>query len=56
MFDVRNTKASKRKMRVRWDSKHRWYVAHFHNSHYQSIGDTIEQAYMAHIRLCCQLT
>lgn len=56
MYDVSKTKASKRKMRVRWDNKHRWYVAHFHNSHYSSIGDTIEEAFKSHTRLCNQLT
>ncbi|MNI31418.1 hypothetical protein D3C73_853020 [compost metagenome] len=56
LIDVRATKASKRKMRIRWDAKDRWYVAYFHNSYYRSFGDTMEQAYMAHTRLCCQLT
>lgn len=56
LIDVSKTKASKSKIRVRWDSKHRWFVAHSHNSYYRGFGDTIEEAFKSLTKIWCQLT
>lgn len=56
LIDVSASNASKQKMRIRWDSKHRWYVSHSHNSYYRGYGDTIEEAYTSLVKTWRQLT
>lgn len=45
LINIGKSKASKRKIRIRWDSERRWYVSHSFNSYYRGYGDTIEDAY-----------
>lgn len=56
LIDIGKSKASKRKVRIRWDSNRRWFVSHTYNSYYQGYGDTIEDAYKHLTKIWRELT